>query len=525
MFDGLVMRFDITSMLKPAVYDHPVNKIELIETHISWVLLTGDFAYKIKKPVNFGFLDFSTLEKRHTFCVNELFLNRRLAAAIYLEVVSISGTQNKPVINGRGKAFEYAVKMAQFPQSAQLDHMLAAGQLNAEHMDVIAHMVADFHGLIDVANDSTDYGDNNTIYRRVDENFKQIRQHLDIAPYADTLATLQQWSRSAFETLGSVFERRKADGFVRECHGDMHLRNLIWLDNRPMAFDCIEFNASLRWIDVMSEAAFLVMDLQSRRQYELANCFLNSYLELTGDYAGLAVLPFYLCYRALVRAKVDTLRFEQKALIDREKEQLRIELESYLHLATGYIQPSAPRLIIMHGLSASGKSTVSGKLLEKIGAIRIRSDVERKRLFDIELADSAASKIDSGIYSKHSSQKTYAKLVELASVVISAGYSVIIDAAFLKREQRQFFESLAKHLGVSYIILETTAPTELLRQRVAEKRHDVSDADIAVLEHQISNRQPLYEDETALAISVNTGKPLKIDILIGEINAYSLEQG
>ncbi|GMR21519.1 MAG: bifunctional aminoglycoside phosphotransferase/ATP-binding protein [Gammaproteobacteria bacterium] len=514
------MTFDISSMLNPEVYDHPVESIELIETHISWVLLTGNFAYKIKKPVNFGFLDFSTLEKRHTFCEQELRLNRRLAAAIYLDVVSISGSEDKPVISANGEGFEYAVKMVQFPQSSQLDHMLAAGELDAGHMDAIAHMVAGFHQAIQITDDSMDYGSKDTVYRPVEENFIQISEHFDTGPYADTLSTLRQWSRSEFVKLEPMFAQRKQNGFVRECHGDMHLRNLIWLDGRPMAFDCIEFNPALRWIDVISEVAFLVMDLQDRQQHLLANRFLNAYLEDTGDYAGLSVLPFYLCYRALVRAKVDVLYLEQKKFTEEQRQQSLAELKSYLELASGYTQPPAPKLIIMRGVSASGKSSVSQTLVDVLGAIRLRSDVERKRLFDITLTDSASNGIDEGIYSPQASQQTYAKLAALAADVIRAGYSVIVDATFMQHEQRQPFQVLADHMGIPYIILETTAPAGVLRQRIVERRHDISDAGPAVLEHQLSNWRPLHEDEMHAAISVNTAQVLQTDALIDKLNEF-----
>jgi aminoglycoside phosphotransferase family enzyme/predicted kinase len=530
-----MMTLNIANMLRPEVFDHPVKNIELIETHISAVILTGDYVYKIKKPVDFGFLDFSTLKKRHTCCLEELRLNRRMAPEIYLDVVAITGTPESPVIGGSGEVIEYAVKMAQFPQSAQLDHRLAAGQLKLEHMDAIAHMVADFHQRIDVADDTMDFGTKAAVYHPVDENFRQIAEHIDTAPYADTLDTLEQWSRYGFERLSPVFEQRKHDGFIRECHGDMHLRNMLWLDSaeggvkggeegradggRPLAFDCIEFNANLRWIDVISEVAFLVMDLQSRQQLQLANRFLNSYLEATGDYAGVSVLPFYLCYRALVRAKVDALRLEQKNLTAQERAQSLAEFESYLELASGYVKDAKPKLIIMRGLSASGKSTVSQQLLDAAGMIRIRSDVERKRLFDIAASTHAADDIDTGIYTTQASEQTYAKLRELASQVISAGYSVIVDAAFLKYEQRQPFLQLAKSLAVPCIILEVTAPAEVLRQRIIARTNDVSDAGLAVLEHQLSCWQPLHQQERKNAVIVDTMEELPIELVIDAIEA------
>jgi aminoglycoside phosphotransferase family enzyme/adenylate kinase family enzyme len=511
------MSFDINNMLFAKVYDHPVRQIELVETHISWVVLTGDYAYKIKKPLDFGFLDFSTLEKRHYCCNQELSLNRRLAPELYLDVVSVTGSTDEPRISGSGDAFEYAIKMSQFPQSAQLDNMLAAGKLKTEHMDAIARMTADFHQRIEVADDTVEFGDNARVYYPVEENFRQISEHIDSTAFHHKLETLRLWSENEFNRLQNTFAGRKRDGFVRECHGDMHLRNMLWLNGKPMAFDCIEFNAALRWNDVISEVAFLVMDLQDRQQTLLANRFLNSYLEYTGDYTGLAVLPFYLTYRAMVRAKVCALRLEQGSINPDEKQQIQAEFESYLELAATYTQQTAPRLIIMRGLSGSGKSTVSQQLLDRLGAIRVRSDVERKRLYHITSSHSK-DEIDSGLYSAQASQRTYKKLIELCSHILTAGFSVIVDAAFLKHEQRQPFQLLADSLGVRYNILEITAPPDTLRQRIIERKQDVSDADLAVLEHQLSNWQALHDSELTSAITVNTAKPLDIDRLIEKFN-------
>jgi aminoglycoside phosphotransferase family enzyme/predicted kinase len=517
------MSFEISSMLNPNVYDHAVKRIELIETHISWVILTGYFAYKIKKPVDFGFLDFSTLDKRHIFCEQEILLNRRMAPDIYLDVVAISSIQGKPVISGTGRAVEYAVKMVQFPQSSQLDHMLLSGELTVEHMEPIARMVADFHQSVQVAeDDATDYGSADMVYQPVEENFTQINQHMVPGHYATSLNELKLWSKSEGARLRAVFDQRKRDGFVRECHGDMHLRNLVWLDGQPMAFDCIEFDPGLRWIDVICDIAFLVMDLHDREETRLANRLLNSYLEVTGDYAGLSVLPFYLCYRALVRAKVDAFRLEQPNVAEHEREQSRLEFESYIELATRYTRRQTPRLIIMRGVSASGKSTVSRHLLDSLGAIRIRSDIERKRLFNVERAGGAPGEVD--IYSEQATRETYEKLAELAAGLIGDGYSVIVDATFLEYEQRKQFQSLASCSGIPYAILETWAPDEVLRRRIVNRKHDVSDADIAVLENQLINRRLLHEDEQGAVISLNTAKALEIDTLIAEINRSTTPQ-
>lgn len=527
------MIINIKNLLRPEAFDHPVKKIELIETHISWVILTGDFAYKIKKPVNFGFLDFSTLEKRKQFCELELKLNSRLAAAIYLGLVSIVGTEHRPKISGKkisntGQVIEYAVKMVQFPQSAQLDNMLTAGRLKLDHMDAFARMIADFHQTAETADNTMDYGNSDIVCQPVEENFLQIKQHLDTKSYEGKLDTLSRCSKTEAIRLEAIFKQRKCDGFIRHCHGDMHLRNMVWLNEQPMAFDCIEFNAKFSWIDVISEIAFLVMDCHHRQQRQLANRFLNSYLEVTGDYNGITVLPYYLGYRAMVRAKVSVLRLDQTDISAAEKQQMLFEFESYLDLASSYSRSPVAKLIIMSGMSASGKSTVSQQLVDKLGVIRIRSDIERKRLFAINTSHKTAisndtdsntnNAVDSGIYSKQASQQTYAKLASLASAVISAGYSVIIDAAFLKQEQRQHFQKLAEHLKVSFVIVEVSAAADILRQRIVQRKNDISDADLAVLEHQLNSYQALHPDEASRMIPVNTEKTVDIDRLIDNIN-------
>ncbi|WP_299873116.1 bifunctional aminoglycoside phosphotransferase/ATP-binding protein [uncultured Cocleimonas sp.] len=519
------MSFNIKKLLNPDVYDHPVKNIELIETHISWVVLTGDYAYKIKKPVNFGFLDFSTLEKRKKYCEQELSLNRRLAPDIYLDVVTISGTPESPLISNGSNSIEYtveyAVKMRQFPQSVQLDNMLHAGKLGNKHIDSIAQMVAAFHENTAAAGADTNYGKPERISQPVKENFEHISEALKVSAYDEKLSALKKWSESEFARLQPVFSQRKRDGFIKECHGDMHLRNLVWLNDKALAFDCIEFNDNLRWIDVISEIAFLIMDLQDRKQDHLAYRFLNAYLEITGDYEGLSILPFYLSYRAMVRAKVDALRIQQ--ITDDSKNTALAEFDSYIALALRYAKERSPALIIMRGLSASGKSTVSQQILENTGAIRIRSDVERKRMFDVSLDVTAKTSngVNEGIYTSESSEQTYEKLLELASIIINAGNTVFVDAAFLKQQQREPFKKLAKSRGVSFVIVEVTASHDVLRERIIARKNDVSDADLAVLEHQIAQWKALNEEELEFAVTVNTEKPLQLKCLLDEIKTLT----
>ena len=507
----------IRSLLKADSYAHPVEEVGLIETHISWVILTGPFAYKIKKPVDFGFLDFSTLEKRLACCNEELRLNSRLAADIYLEVVPVAGSAENPVLHGDGEVIEYAVKMVQFPQHAQLDNMLASGELGPQHIDAIAGMVAGFHQAVDVATEESGFGDPQHVYQPVAENFTQIRQHVQDTKFDEPLATLERWSSAAFELLKPDFQQRRQSGFIRECHGDMHLRNLVWFNGKPLAFDCLEFNPSLRWIDTMSEVAFLVMDLQDRNQPQLAWRCLNRYLERCGDYQGTRVLRFYLMYRALVRAKVDAIRAGQPGISEDEHREAEKEFDAYLKLAQGYTRQSRPKLILTRGLSASGKSTLTQPLLECIGAIRIRSDVERKRLFRIKPGADSGAGIDQGIYTAAAGIKTYDRLRQLSAQVLEAGYTVIVDAAFLKQDQRQPFIELADAKQLPVIILEFTASANTLRQRIRARVADISDADLEVLEHQLATVEPLLDSELPFCIGIDTEKAFDVDQLVADI--------
>lgn len=513
----------IVSMMKPELYDHAIEQCQLIETHISWVILTGPYAYKIKKPVNLGFLDFSVLEKRHFYCDEELRLNRRLAKDVYLAVVPITGSTEYPCLGGKEDIFEYAVKMVQFPHQAQLDRLLDAGKLGTAHIDMIAKMVADFHQDIAATDDSRTYGSPDQVMQPVIENFTQIRahfgEHIDDDEWEALLDDLQSWSEISFITLKHLFEERKDNNHIRECHGDLHLRNLAWVAGAPLAFDCIEFNPELRWIDVISEIAFLMMDLQARQQPELAQRFLNKYLEYTGDYAGTRVLTFYLTYRAMVRAKIDAIRICQKGNNDSQSMGVEEEMLAYFCLAKSYTLPRSPKLIITRGMSASGKTTLTEPLLEKLAAIRIRSDVERKRLHGIPAEHAAGALPGSGIYSDDSTQNTYLKLVELAGYVIDAGYSVIIDATCQTYDQRKLFHKLASVKRVPYIILDFTAPAEILRDRIVSRERGASDADIMVLEYQISHWQELRDEEVIHVLHVDTEKSVNIDMLTEQVTA------
>jgi hypothetical protein len=293
---------------------------------------------------------------------------------------------------------------------------------------------------------------------------------------------------------------------VRECHGDLHLGNVALIDDKLVVFDCIEFNPDLRWIDVMSEVAFTTMDLQERDRPSYAFRFLNRYLEITGDYEGISVLRFYLTYRAMVRAKVRSIRANQQGLDSIARDQAKEESLAYLRCAKKYAMERSPALLITHGLSGSGKTTVSQTILETIGAIRVRSDVERKRLFQADPLARVKNGIGEGMYGKAAGERTYKRLAELAGQMLQAGWPVIVDAAFLKKNQRDLFHDLAVKNNAPFLILNCQAKKALLKARIRErgrKGTDASDADIAVLEHQLKNYQPPAAAEEAYTLTID----------------------
>ncbi len=486
---GARLRHLVDALRAARAFPHPTDDWRIVETHISIVLLAGPFAYKFKKPVDLGFLDFHTLEKRHHFCTEELRLNRRIAPELYLAVIAISGSEMEPEIDGAGQTIESAVKMRRFPADAELDRVLARGALTLAQVVHLAESVAAFHGDAAVAGAGSSWGSPECLLENTMNNFSVLAADPD-ERYSKQLLPLRQWVETALEA-GSCYRRRKDSGRVRECHGDLHIGNLVLLDGRVVPFDSLEFNPALRWGDVMGEVAFLVMDLDYRGYPEFSAHFLNAWLECSGDYAGLAVLPLYLVYRAMVRAKVAAIRGRQLGA-GAEQDVAQREVADHLALALQYTRKRSPALVISCGVSGSGKSTLSGGLLALNGVIRVRADVERKRLHGLAAGTKSGSPKNGGIYSAAATHRTYAHMEKLAAGILQSGFSVLVDATFLQYWQRLGFQKLAAKLGVPYHILLCEADEATLRRRVAERTRkggDASEADLSVLEQQLARRE------------------------------------
>jgi len=509
----------ISGLLNEDAYPDPAHAVECIETHASWVLLAGEYAYKLKKPLNLGFLDYSTLALRRKACEDELRLNRRTAPDVYLEVVAVHGPASAPRIGGSGPVLEYAVKMKRFDQAGLFGALLAASTLTPALIERVARHVAAFHATANVAAVNSGFGDAASVHFPVRQNFGQISERVAQPELLEQLDRIRHWSDARFEALAAVFDRRLAEGRVRECHGDLHLGNIALINDEPQLFDGIEFNPGLRWIDVIADAGFLVMDLVARGRTDLANRFLNAYLEHSGDYNGLAVLPYYVVYRAMVRAKVAAIRLEQ--LDAAKRAHCMADFRRYLALAEAYCTLEPSCVLITCGLSGSGKSSQSQTLIDARGVIRLRSDVERKRLFNLASDARSNSAHDAGIYTAQATRRTYARLTELAATVVRAGRPVLVDATFLTCSQREAFRALASSLDVPFAILFFDAPAEVLQLRVrrrASEGVDASEADLAVLDAQFERFEPPTADEDRYVLRVDTTQSVCWDALLPQLD-------
>jgi uncharacterized protein len=479
----------------------PTTGATLIETHISFVLLAGGHAYKIKKALRNEFLDYSTLALRRQACEEELRLNRRLAPDLYLCVVPVSGSADAPVLAGQGTPIDFAVKMRAFTQDGLWDQLASRGLLQGAHLDGLVQLLVPFHAAASVAGPQGRLGAPAQARAPVLECLGALDQLVDDPAARTGLQQLRVWEAAAFQRLAPAMAERLARGRVRECHGDLHLGNVTLIEGRTTVFDGIEFNDDFRWIDVMNEVAFIAMDLHAHGLPALAHRFVNGYLELGGDYEGARVLGYYSVYRALVRARVALLRLAQCGANEAvEAARQRGAAERYLALALQFSRPAHPVLMLTHGFSGSGKSTLTQGLLEAAGAVRIRADVERKRLAGLSALDRSGSPAFGRLYSEAMTGATYTQLRSLAVPVLDGGFSVILDATFLRRAARDAVRRLALEHQVPCIVLDFDADATLLRERVrqrATRGGDASEANEAVLAAQMRSAEALQPDELA----------------------------
>ncbi len=501
----------LEQLLRPEAFSPPCDAAQLRETHISWVVLCGEFAYKIKKPVNFGFLDFSTLPLRRHFCEQELALNRRFAPELYLAVIEVTDDGSGPRFEGRGPVIDYAVKMRRFDETLLLDNLAARGQLDRSLVRSLAREIARQQSRAPVCHPgpaASEPGSPAALLAAMEQNFRQVREYRLAPAQAEQLLAVEQWTLQRYREQLPLLSQRAAEGLVIDGHGDAHLGNITLIDGAVRLFDCIEFNPALRIMDSIGEIAFLSMDLQARGHPGESHWLLADYLEYRGDYAGLALLNLYRCYFALVRAKVALLRAPpQRAAL--EDAPACADFCRYLALAASYCQRPGTFLAITHGVSGSGKSTVADKLVAAGGAVRIRSDVERKRLFGLAPEQRSEPADETRLYGSAMSRRTFARLEQLAETALAAGFAVIVDATFLQRRSRDRFRLLARRLQQPFVIIDCKAPPEQLRARLALRERaarDASEAGVRVMESQLRVDEPLGDAELAYAMAADSGE-------------------
>lgn len=491
----------IQQMLQPEFYPHPVElPIELLQTHISYILLAGDYAYKVKKSLDFGFLNYSTLEKRKHFCFEELRLNQRAAADLYLEVLPITQLGQQVQLAGAGEAVEYTVKMRRFPQHTLLSHRFEQGDLTESLVQDLAIAIAAFHQSAYSDDYIRSFGTVAAIREAFDENYEQTKAYIGGPQTQQQFDETRAYTDRFFAERQDLFQQRVEDGWIRECHGDLHLGNICDWNNQLYLFDCIEFNESFRFVDVMFDIAYIVMDLEAGHRPDLSALFLNTYVEQTGDWQGLEVLPIYVSRQTYVRAKVTSFMLGDPSVSDDDKAQASAKAARYYELAWRYAQPKAGQLILMTGLSGSGKSTTARRLAGQLGALQIRSDAVRKHLAGIPLNERGGDEL----YTPEMSQKTYDRLLSLGVQLANQGYTVILDAKYDRAVLRQeaIAQAQAHHLPIHLIYCD--APLEVRRDRLNTRSGDIADATAALLPKQTFD--PFTDTEATLLFTLDTAE-------------------
>lgn len=480
----------------------PGSSVIVHETHVSWIFLVGPYAYKVKKPIITGFLDYGTLAKRQRCCYQEYCLNRRYAPDLYLGVVPITNQDGLIQMEGNGKVVEYAVKMRRFPDNALLSEHLRAGNICDDEIRQLAETVSGFHQRAQKLDLNQSWGSPEILFKEAIDNFIDLRPALAAMPLDDSCMDrfdqLRFWTEDTFQRLEADLVKRREQGFIRECHGDLHLANVIYWDQRWTPFDGIEFNEAFRWIDVLSDTSFLAMDLAAQNHLDMSRSFINAYLEETGDYRFMSVFRWYLVYRAMVRAKVSAIRSQQTDQSRADLRSERADCVKHLEIAERFSKSPPRHLWITHGVSGSGKTTGTERIIQDHGAIRLRSDIERKRLFGLDSKQASRGRDQQKIYEVESSERTYSRLHELACVLLRNNESVVVDATFLTYEHRKRFQDLATTETAGFTILPFQAETIELRRRLVKRIRegkDASDANLDVLDNQLKVIEPLRDHE------------------------------
>ena len=498
----------IQALLEPKAYPEATERIELVQTQMSFILLTDDYVYKVKKPVNLGYLDYTTLEKRRFYCQREVELNQRLCLEVYLKVVPITQDRSNILIEGQGEIIEYAVKMRRLPQEAMMDVLLANNQVTPEMLAKVAQKLAEFHRKAETNADISAFGHIDTITQNAEENFSQTEKYIGSTISQEKYQHIRAYTDSFITENATLFDKRIADGRIRDCHGDLHAAHICFSSD-IFIYDCIEFNDRFRYSDVAAEVAFLAMDLDHYRRADLSHSFVSTYIDKSKDGELVKLLNFYKCYRAYVRGKVESFKLDDPYIASAEKRQTLDIASSYFDLAHAYTK-SRPILFITVGLVGTGKTVLAQALAKRLGLVVISSDVARKKLAGIPVTEHRFEEFNTGIYSAEFSLMTYDKMFTEAKHVLTEGGSVIIDASFVKTEERLKAKELAKETNADFLIIECTLDEETIKERLAQRleQDSTSDGRWEIYEPQKRAFDPVVEVPPQNHVIIDTSSPV-----------------
>jgi aminoglycoside phosphotransferase family enzyme/predicted kinase len=504
----------IEELKNPSTYGSDVDTVDVLQTHISFIALTGKYAYKIKKPVDFGFLDFSTLKKRKYFCEEEVRLNRRLCPDIYLDVVPLTCEDDKLVIGGGGQVVDYAVKMKEFSQEQIMTNLLQREKVHDEIIRNICQILVDFYNASEKSKEIDKFGQVESIKKNIDENFEQTEQVINITIPRNMYRFIKKINDDFLKERKSVFQKRIKDERIKDCHGDLHSGNIV-LSDKIYIFDCIEFNKRFRYCDVASDIGFLAMDLDYQNYPFLSSYLINLYVEKSGDKDIFKVLNFYKSYRAYVRGKVIGFRLNDSHVEEREKDAIIKTSKKYYYLAHYYaslisidLHKDRPIIFIVSGLSGTGKSTLASKLSVDYNASYLNSDIIRKEIAGIDRYERHLDSIDTGLYQPEKIDFTYKKVIEKTDELLKKGHNVVLDATFQIKKYRDMAKEIADENNAIFILIQTTAPDNIVKNwlDVRLKKKTVSDGRWEVYLNQKKTFEPYLSQEKPLIIDMSQGE-------------------
>ena len=501
----------VRALLDPEAYpeDERPREVRLVETHISWLFLTGRFVYKVKKPVNFGFLDFTTLERRRHFCHEEVRLNRRLSPDVYLGVVEVVRRDGRYALYGPGETVDYAVRMRQLPGDRWLSVLLDQGQAGEAEVRRVARLIARFHRSAETGPEITRTVALETVRFNAEENFRQTEKYIGRTLERPLYERIRAYTHAFLEVKEPLFRRREREGYIRDGHGDLHTAQ-INLEDGVAIIDCIEFNTRFRYQDISADLAFLAMDLDYHGRPDLERALVEEWVQGTGDRGALALLPYYKCYRAYVRGKVESFRLDEPGLPEAERTAITERARRYFALAGEYARLRGPALLITAGLMGTGKSTLARGLADALGASLLSSDVVRKELAGIPPEEHRYEPWGRGIYSPEFTERTYRELHRRAQDLLRRGGVVVLDASYRARAWRESARRVAEEAGASFWAVETTCPEGEVLRRLAGRlagAPTASDGRPELLSAQRAHFEPLEEVPPVSLIRVDTSGP------------------